>query len=410
MKKLWLSLLLIGMTFVVRGQAYNNNTFFWSLNAGTVNYRNSGTSVWSVPSAGLYAGRWLMKPLAFRVAADFMLTPSYRATRRGETEGSPFIMGSAEFMWDINATFFHVSNKRILTPIPVYPLIGLGVVFVPATEDQEHQGLGIENDFQTMLGCHLPLQIGKKWDLFLEYKCFFLPQKFDGGNYDNFMHTFTLGLTHRAWTVPYHRHTDFESHSTDEDWFAGFGAGVSFSSFEFAEIWNSKAKLWNFSPEIMVGRNYSNVWTIRFELSGFFARERYIEGKGPGGWYTFNNLHSDFMINLTHLFNFRRGVKWNFLPYLGAGPVWRYLSHPTFNVAADGGLFIRRFVDNMSDFYIDLKYIMVPPRIAGGMAPGGSIIGVGYPIATIGYIYNFGRSTTRYRMPVNNCSDNRIRY
>ena len=116
------------------------------------------------------------------------------------------------------------------------------------------------------------------------------------------------------------------------------------------------------------------------------------------------------MINLTHLANFRRGQKWNFMPYLGAGPVWRYGDAPKFHVAADAGLFIRRFIDNAGDFYIDLKYIMVPPRVAGNTGPSGSILGVGYPSITFGYIHNFGRSTTRFRQPVNDCPTNQQRY
>ena len=112
-------------------------------------------------------------------------------------------------------------------------------------------------------------------------------------------------------------------------------------------------------------------------------------------------LHTDFMINLSHLLNFKRGVRWNILPYLGAGPVWRYRSQPVFDLGADFGIMARRFMDNMGDFYIDLKYLMVPPRIAGGSGPTGSYLGVGFPMLTVGYIFNFEHSTTRYRMPVN---------
>ena len=260
----------------------------------------------------------------------------------------------------------------------------------------------------------VPLRIGSRWDAFLEYKCFFYPQGFDGSFGDNYMHTITLGLTHRSSDDPFHRRTQYESRSTNDDWFVGFGVGANISSFEFEYFGNEEARLINFSPELMLGRNYSDVWTIRFELSGFFARERahmmphiYDDGATVvdelerGAWYTFNMLHTDFMINLTHLFRFRRGVKWNFLPYLGAGPVWRYQTHPRFDVAADAGFMARRYIDNMGDFYIDLKYIMVPPRIAGETGPSGSIFGVGYPTLTFGYIHNFGHSTTRYRMPVN---------
>jgi hypothetical protein len=411
MKKLLLSLLLAGFALSAKAQPVADNTFFWSLNAGAALYQHSGETQFSVPAGGLSVGWWLMRPLAFRVAADVAMAPS--ALQANSSTSALYLMGSAEFMWDVNATFFHVYNKNFLFPCPVYPLIGLGLLYRPelTINGETH---GADNDFQAMLGFNMPVRFAPLWDAFLEYKCFFLPQGFDGSRGDNFMHTITLGLTHRWTDDPFHRRTKFESRSTNDDWFIGFGMGASFSSFEFEYVGNFDARLYNFTPELMIGRNYSEVWTIRFELSGFLARERAhmepeVSDDGatvtdvlhPGHWYTFNCLHTDFMINLTHLFNFRRGVKWNFLPYLGAGPVWRYQDHPRFDVAADAGFMARRYINNMGDFYIDLKYIMVPPRVAGEAGPSGSIFGVGYPMLTFGYIHNFGHSTTRYRMPVN---------
>lgn len=409
MKKLLLSLMLVGAVMGAKAQPAAVNTFFWSLNAGATFYQHSGEGQLGLPAGGLYFGRWLMRPLAFRLAADVAMAPTALST--GTSTSSLYLMGSAEFMWDVNATFFHVYNKNFLCPFPAYPLIGLGVVYRPElTIDGEVQPA--DHDFQAMLGFHIPVRISPKWNAFLEYKCFFLPQGFDGSRGDNFMHTITLGLTRRYYDEPFHRRTPFESRDINDDWFVGFGAGLSFSSFEF-EYWNNySARLYNFSPELMIGRNYSKVWTIRFELSGFFGRERahmvpepnedgtaMVDVLYPGSWYTFNMLHTDFMVNLTHLANFRQGVKWNFLPYLGAGPIWRYQTHPRFDVAADAGIMARRYIDNMGDFYLDLKYIIVPPRVAGEAGPSGSIFGVGYPMFTVGYIHNFGHSTTRYRVP-----------
>ena len=403
MKKLLLSLLLAGVALGAKAQPAADDTFFWSLNVGGNYYSHSGESSFSAPTAGLNVGWWIMKPLAFRIGADMSMARGHQYPDDGN---ATFLFASAEFMWDVNATFFHVYNKTFLSPIPIYPMIGLGLAMRPTG--------GLDNDFQAMLGFQAPVRFAPTWDAFLEYKCFFLPQSFDASKGDNFMHTFTLGITHRWSDSPFGRRTEFETRSNDEDWFVGFGAGANFSSFEFEYVANPDARLWNFSPELMFGRNYSNVWTIRFELSGFFARERAITHEdnsvSPGNWYMFNNLHTDFMINLTHLANFRRGQKWNFMPYLGAGPVWRYGDAPKFHVAADAGLFIRRFIDNAGDFYIDLKYIMVPPRVAGNTGPSGSILGVGYPSITFGYIHNFGRSTTRFRQPVNDCPTNQQRY
>lgn len=416
MKKLLLSLLLSAVCLSAhaqRGNAFNDNTLFWSFNAGATLYQHSGNSDWGVPMAGLYVGRWLMRPLAFRVAADVAMAPSHLAAKLGKSDNSFFFMGSAEFMWDVNATFFHVYNKRFLYPVPFYPLIGLGVVYRPGF-DALNVFRGPEHDIQAMLGVNVPVQISHHWDLYLEYRFHMFAQGFDGSKGDNFMHAFVLGLNHRVTNDPFRRRTAFETRTNNDDWFVGFGAGLSFSSFEFEYYNNLDARLYNFTPEIMIGRNYNSVWTIRFELSGFIARERahmvtdvvndgtsVVERLQNGSWYSFNVLHADFMINLTHLLNFRRGVKWNFLPYLGAGPAWRYQAHPRFDVAANAGFMARRFINNEGDFYIDLKYIIAAPRLAGETGPSGSVFGVGYPMLTFGYIHNFGHSTTRYRMPVN---------
>lgn len=391
---------------------YADNTFFLSLGVGGT-YNMPGKAL-GLPSGGLYLSRWLMKPLAFRVAVEMVSGPAFTTTDGGTGTGMSFL-GSAQFMWDVNATFCHVYNKTFPYPIFFYPLIGLGAIYTTTGGDS------YSADFQAMLGAHIPVRIGPKWDFFLEYKCNFFPENyFDDGPRTSYMHTAIVGLTRRWSDNPYHRRTGFESRNTSEDWFTGYGVGALFNSYEFEYMFDGKAKLWNITGDMMVGRNYSNIWTIRFELSGFFARHRAFmnttttfdengdehttQTMNPGSWYIFNALHTDFMINLSHLGDFRRGKKWNFLPYMGAGPVWRY-KDPSFGLGADFGLMCRRYIDNMGDFFIDAKYFMVPPRIAGGAGPSGSILGVGYLMFTVGYISNWGHSTTRYRMPVNSCVD-----
>ncbi|MBR6843718.1 MAG: hypothetical protein IKM79_01325, partial [Bacteroidales bacterium] len=75
-----------------------------------------------------------------------------------------------------------------------------------------------------------------------------------------------------------------------------------------------------------------------------------------------------------------------------------------FDMAADFGLFVRRYISKEGDFFIDLKYVMMAPRIGGGAGPEGDIYGVGIPSLTFGYIHNFGHSSTRYRVPYG-CAD-----
>ena len=110
------------------------------------------------------------------------------------------------------------------------------------------------------------------------------------------------------------------------------------------------------------------------------------------------------MVNLTHAVKFTRGVRLNVMPYIGAGMVWRF-DNIEFDMAADFGLFFRYYVNRRSDLYADLKYLMVPTPIGGGPGPSGKFYSVGLPSFTVGYIYNVGTSTTRYRQPLNWCPE-----
>lgn len=421
MKKLLLSLLLIGLSLSSQSQSskmVGENTFFWSLGAGGVYYQHSGEGQFSMPTATLNLGCWITRPLAFRLGFDLMMTPSHY--QHGASNNSLFFMGSAEFLWDVNATFFNVYNDNFLHPFPVYPMLGVGFVLRPEVE-AEGATYGSDHDFQAMLGIHAPFRIAPLWDAFLEYKWFFLSQRFDGSYGDNFMHSITLGVTRRWADTPFSRRTQYASRSTAEDWFIGAGIGPNFSSFSFRNI--DECDMYGITPEIMFGRNYSNVWTIRFELSGLTAHEPYDTVENlAGSKYSFSNFHTDVMFNLTHAFEFSRGVRLNFLPYLGAGLIWRY-DDLTFNMTADIGLMLRYYLNHQSDLYLDIKYMMVPPSIAGikAQSEGSEQQGAGQnedcnvpksysdwgglPSITVGYIYNFGSSSTRYRYPAQWCSE-----
>ena len=411
MKKILTTLLLALSCLDVNAQpAVKPGSLYASLNGGVFAYSHSGTTSFGVPAFGVELGSWLMKPLAFQLAYEGALAPS--TYQNGSGNNPLFSFVSAEFKWDFNATFFHVYNKTFQYPMPFYPMIGLGLLMRnPVTVDGNTYQT--DNDFQAMLGLQLPVRISNKWSANLEYKCFFLPQGFDGSNGPNNMHMVTLGLMWRQGDDPFHRKTAFEARNTSEDWFTGFGVGALFNSFEFEGIGldNAKTKLWNITGDMMFGRNWSDVWTIRFELSGFFARGRYnVDKEQAGRWYPFNMLHTDFMVNVAHLISFKRGERLSVLPYLGAGPVWTY-KKPVFTVGADAGVMLRYYIDNMGDLFFDAKYMMVPPRVASGYGygngagPSGSIFGTGFMTFTVGYICNFGHSTVRYRMPVNHCTD-----
>lgn len=382
----------------LHAQPVADNTSFLSFGAGASYYRHSGEGGLGLPAASVAYGRWIIRPLAIRIGADVALASSHLQTSTSTSGNTLFLMGTAEFMWDVNATFFHVYNKNYQYPIPFYPLFGLGLVYRPDVKVGDATDT-MDIDFHAMLGFNIPYRISTYWDVFFEYKCFFFPQHFDSSTGDNFMNTFTLGLTRRWSDNPYHRRSRFESRSSKEDWFFGLGIGPNFSSFAFEHA--DKLGMYGIAPEIFFGRNYSEFWTVRFGLAGLTGHERYDEVNDTvGDSYVFTTLRTDLMMNLSHLMSFTRGNRFNVMPYFGMGFVWRY-DDIQFDMQGDAGIMFRYYLGKYSDIYADLRYVMVHPRIGGGAGGDRSMdFLVGLPSITIGYIHNFGSSSTRYRLPI----------
>ena len=399
MKKIILVLLLVvtcSVTHAQVGTSFGVNMFA-SLKGGRSYYDNRVNEVPRGFSGGISVGKWILSPLAFRGSFDFMTVPNGIGT---SNKTANFALGSAEFLWDFNSTFFHIRHKSKWFP-DFYPMIGLGMSFREAVAEY-----GTDREFQAMLGAQANWRIGKGWDVFLEYKCNFFPERFDGGTPGGvYLHSALLGFTRQFTESPFLRRTEHESRDIWEDWFFGIGIGPNFSSYTFEHV--DEIGMYGVAPEIMFGRNFSNFWTIRFQLTGLTGHQPYDTiNQEAGEGYTFAMLHSDVMLNLTHAIKFTRGRKLNVLPYLGAGMVWR-MDEPLFDLGADFGVMLRYYLGRHSDLYADFKYLMVPPRIPHGIGPEGplpgifgyNVVWVGIPSITVGYIYNFGTNTTRYRQP-----------
>ncbi|MBR1798323.1 MAG: outer membrane beta-barrel protein [Bacteroidales bacterium] len=397
-KTLFVALLLLLFTGAQAqvGSDFGVNMYV-SAGGGMTIYHNMNNDNPTGFAGGMSVGKWILSPLALNVGVDWMRVQSNINT---EGKKSDFVHLNVEFMWDVMSTFYRIRNWRV----NAYPMIGLGYTFRDSTSYAlyDDEG-GRDNDFHTSLGLYVPVRVAQGWDVFAEYKCRFMPQIFDNGGGDVMMHSIKLGVTKRFFNSPYNRRTEYESKNTTEDWFIGFGIGPNFSSFDFEHF--NKLSMYSVEPELFFGRNFSNFWTLRFELSGLFAHESYDTlNEKSGKNYRFTHLHADLMCNLSHVINFNRGHRWNFMPYAGAGPIWRY-DNVRFDMAADAGLFVRRYINRVGDIYADLRYTMIPPRIAGGTGPSGNVAGDAILSLTFGYVHNFGQSSTRYRIPLNQTID-----
>lgn len=400
MKKLLTVLLIAAFCTGLQAQTGRNvvhpDALYGSVDLGAAIYSHNGETTFGMPAFGIAGGYWIANPIAFQIGIDGIFTSN------AKNHEAMFLLADAEIKWDVNYTFFHVYNERFLKPIPIYPLLGLGLMW---HYDLSDETVSTENSFQAMLGFQLPIRINPTLDAKFEYKCFFLPQGFDGSPNDNFLHTLGLGLNFRKRPDPYHRRTENETRSIADDWFLGAGIGVNYSAFDLFTNPNlGGTSMIGIAPEVMVGRNFSSFWTLRMELTGLTAHEVFDTiTSTPKADYSFTMLHADIMANVVNMFGMKRGLKWNFLPYIGAGIIWRY-DNLKFDMALDYGIMSRRYLTQHSDIYFDLRYVMVPANMVGNVDPSGNSLGVGLPSFTVGYIYNFGRSTTRYRQSYN-CAD-----
>ena len=399
MKKLLLIALLLCCGLTLKAQDNDGiifpGTMYGSIGLGAYDHVMDGVGKFGAPAVNLTGGFWVSDPLAIQLSLDAMPGTNHL------DHSVFFVFANTEFKWDINSTFFHIYNKNYLSPVPVYFIYGVGMgdcMDFDSASDSDYT-------YQMILGIQAPYRISEKTDAILQYKCFILPQRFDGAEKSNVLHTFGIGLLFRQSSEPFHRRTERYSRSKAEDWFFGLGIGPNFSAFEIFTNPNLGGMgMVGVAPEIMFGRNFSNFWTLRVQLGGLTGHEIYDtlhQQAGPS--YKFSHIHTDVMFNLSSLFWRGRGVSFNIMPYFGGGPVWRY-DNPSFLMAAEGGLFLRQYISSKSDIYLDMRYLMVPPRIGGSRGPSGKFYGVGLPSVTVGYIYNFGHNTTRYRIPLTELS------
>lgn len=396
MKKALLITLTLALAHCAGAQKENSfkeNTFL-SFNGGFTLYKNeSGMTTGFNASAGI--GHWIVRPLALRLSYNGVLAPSYAFSNAGNDGLTLFHSVSGEIMWDPLATFERMN--LLGEHFNIYPMVGFGFLF----RGKGSNGEDPDRDLHVMLGLQVAWHQSRyhNLDVVFELKNFFLPTGFDqSAGYNGFLNT-NLGISYYLDRSANRHRTPFESRRVSEDWFVGLGAGANFSSFEF-EYMDPKYNMWGIASGIMLGRNLSKVWTMRLGLDGISAHERFdTTQKAPGKRYVFSNIHFDVMYNVTHALGFRHGSRFSLLPYVGGGLIWRH-DNVIFDVAANLGLVGRYYLSRRSDLFFDLRYLAISPSTGGGMGASGYYYGVGIPSFTVGYIYNLGTSTTRYRMPL----------
>lgn len=387
-KKLLLALLLAAAFMSVGAQGFDTRFFnnqFLALGGGAAMYdHDAGASKGTGFEAAL--GNWILNDIAVRF--EFGLSGAENAA--GYT--SQFFSGHCDFLWDAEGAVTGVySPKRAFS---FFPALGFGFISRQAIETGAGESIRYDADFMAVAGAMIQLRLPgmRQWPLFADAKVFLLPRDYDFNRKSSTLYSLTFGIMRDINYDPVHKRLSGESRDWTGDWFVGAGAGSGFTVMPFAGGATAGSRIgWN--ADITMGRNFSSLWTVRLGLSATSAtsEEERPEGFGPEQYdYAFCGARADLMFNVSNIFGFRHGSRFNALPYAGCGFISRF-DKDMVAMGADVGVEGRLWISRNLDLYADARYMMVPPRFNGGQHSFDN----GFFSFNIGFLYNFN-ATCRY--------------
>ena len=389
MKKIILFVLLSCSTLAVSAQGFDPRFFnnqFTTFGGGLTMYNND-RALNTGYNGEFSIGNWILSDMALRFSFGVM------SAENAKQLNSTFINGHCDFMWDVMTTITRIYDAD--RAFSVYPMAGFGFLYRP-TITADTNTYRFDADFMAMLGVNFEYRMPfmKKWPLFFEVKYFFLPQDYDFNSKNASLIDLTLGLKHEINYDPVHKRLPGESRNWSCDWFLGVAAGPNFSiaGLESPEVSTMERFGWN--ADITFGRNFSSLWSVRLGLGIMSGTTEKVWKEGFDAQtynYTFFNLRTDLMFNISNINGFRRGRRFNVLPYAGAGLIERF-DASSLVMGADAGLMARLYLTSSFDIYADARYILVPPRFNWG----NGMMDNGYTLVNFGFIYNFEPSTCRY--------------
>lgn len=389
----------------VKAQGFDPRFFnnqFLTLGGGVTMYSNDA-GITSGSNFEFSVGNWILSDMALRF--DFGMMSAENA--RGYT--SNFYNGHADFMWDAIGTITGVYDpKRVVS---VYPEVGFGFIIrqgymrpanMEDTSEVNHMNASgevkerFDPDFMAMVGAMFEFRIPRlrQMPLFIDAKMFILPQDYDFNSKQGKLFDITFGIKREINYDPTHKRLPGESRAWNYDWFCGVAAGPNFSVVPSEGGALSVGGRFGWNADVTFGRNFSSLWSVRFGISAMSGTtERVVmEGFDPEAYdYMFFGARADLMFNVGNINGFRRGRRFNLLPYAGCGLIERF-DQKRIAMGADAGLIARFYITSTIDLYADARYMMVPPRFSWGQ----HMLDNGYGLINFGFTYNFEPSSCRY--------------
>lgn len=314
--------------------------------------------------ASLSLGKWILNTTGMR--AQF--STQYVSV---ESAAQLYYYGHCDIFFDL---FTAIRGRNPSDVLRTYLLVGVGLV---------HTSSG-DNDFCGTAGIGAEWRISPNWRLSLEWESFVHPSDFDNNNRSSLLSTLQLGAVCDINSNPTRSRSRFETRQFTNDWFFQLALGVS--SFNHNGIGDFSHRLSLLTPifEFGLGKRLTSLWLIRFNMSGLYTRS-------VDELFSYYNIRGDAMLDVVALFNPNHvNSAFTLRPYVSAGIVTRLDDQSHFLFSPAGGLQFSYHPDKRNEIFLDMRYLITPPRFAHVEASQGTL-SVGLATLTVGYGYTFSR-------------------
>lgn len=309
-------------------------------------------------------GKWLINTVSMRAR--------FSGQYVNKDESGMILYLNADALFDILASLrgYKVSDYR------TYALCGVGLAHC----------LWGDNDFNVELGIGGDKSIHEHWRLSCEIRLLIHPSDFDNNSVSSLLPSIMMGVVRDINANPTRTRLRGETRRFSNDWF--FQVAIGVSSLNYRGLNGLRERLSLLTPivEYGLGKDLSKAWSGRFFISGLY-------GKSREELFSYYNLRADMLLDLAGLLNPEDDRPLlDMKAYSGVSFLARLDDQSHFILGTAMGLILLIRPSDSHEFYIDGRYLLIPPRFARVRESQGPM-SVGMGTISVGYSYFFTRSS-----------------
>lgn len=370
-----LLILMLLLPYSLRSQHYNYNfsdLLYYSIGAGANLHMSDNTL--SLTHIGFHAdaaiGANIFEHLGGRLQFSLLRTPDY------QHNPAFYAVGHLDAVWRLFYSLKSGSHNAHQLSL----FIGIGAI-----RRWQNEFGNSDNEFCFVPGIIYCCPISNATQLSIEFKSHIIPPHFDQCNTVSALTSLSVGILHNLNSMARHNGTIDGFYPFQGNWHLSVSAGANMFQYRGITGFNQRIQQTTGAAEISIGKNLSPILGFRLCASGF-------EAATSESHFKFIDGHLDLMFNITNLIEQQQRRRFNFLFYAGGGIIDRLDTHqPTLQV--DFGANTRFWLSERSDLFIDLRYNLIHYTFANISSQ--KLFSVGMATLSVGYSYNFGKSTCR---------------